>query len=213
MAAGEGAAHAGAPAPTAVLFDIGNVILRFDPQALYIKVLPDPEERRWFLNTVCSLDWHVEHDRGAPMAQTIPALVARFPAYSDAIEAWRDRAAEMLPALIAPTVEAIEALDAAGAPLFALTNMPAEWVEPITARSPVFSRFRDIVVSAHEGLIKPDPALYRIALDRMGRRADEVLFIDDSAPNIEAARTLGFDVHHFADPAALRPALEARGLL
>jgi HAD superfamily hydrolase (TIGR01509 family) len=195
------------------LFDIGNVIVRFDPNALYTKILPDPEERQWFLTRVCSMAWHVEHDRGAAMAQTIPALVARHPQYRDAIEAWRERAPEMLPNLIAPSVEAIEALHAAGVPLFALTNMPAEWVSLITGMSPAFAYFRDIVVSAHEGIIKPDPRLYRLALDRMGQRADEVLFIDDSPPNIDAARSLGFDVHLFDDPAALRPALEARGLL
>jgi 2-haloacid dehalogenase/putative hydrolase of the HAD superfamily len=199
--------------PAAVLFDIGNVIVRFDPHALYSKILHDPEERKRFLTHVCSMAWHVEHDRGAAMSQTIPALVAAHPQYRDAIEAWRDRAAEMLPEVIGPSVEAIEALHAAGVPLFALTNMPAEWVSLITGMSPAFVRFRDIVVSAHEGLIKPDPRLYRIALDRMGLRADEVLFIDDSPPNIDAARTLGFDVHLFDDPAALRPALEARGLL
>jgi HAD superfamily hydrolase (TIGR01509 family) len=202
-----------ASTPAVVLFDIGNVIVRFDPNALYSKILPDPEERQWFLTEVCSMAWHVEHDRGVAMAETIPALVARHPRYRDAIEAWRDRAAEMLPSLIDPSVEAIDALDAAGVPLFALTNMPAEWVSLITGMSPAFARFRDIVVSAHEGVIKPDPQLYRIALDRMGRRADEVLFIDDSPPNIDAARTMGFDVHLFEDPAALRPALESRGLL
>jgi HAD superfamily hydrolase (TIGR01509 family) len=91
--------------------------------------------------------------------------------------------------------------------------MPAEWVSLITGMSLAFTRFRDIVVSAHEGVIKPDPRLYHIALDRMGLRADQILFIDDSPPNIDAARTLGFDAHLFDDPAALRPALEARGLL
>jgi len=210
MTAGE---VSGASTPTVVLFDIGNVIVRFDPHALYCKVLPDPEERQWFLSHVCSMEWHVEHDRGAAMADTIPALVARHPHYRDAIEAWRDRAPEMLPGLIAPSVEAIEALYAAGVPLFALTNMPAEWISMVTDMSPAFVRFRDIVVSAHEGVIKPDPRLYRIALDRMGRRADEVLFVDDSPPNIDAARALGFDVHLFEDPAALRPALAARQLL
>jgi len=202
-----------APKPTAVLFDIGNVIVRFDPHALYSKILPDAEERQWFLTHVCSMAWHVEHDRGAAMAETIPTLVARYPSYRDAIEAWRDRAPEMLHSLIDPSIQAIEALAASGVPLFALTNMPAEWVSLITGMSPVFAHFRDIVVSAHEGAIKPDPRLYRIALDRMGLGADEVLFIDDSPPNIDAARALGFDVHLFDDPAALRPALQARGLL
>jgi 2-haloacid dehalogenase/putative hydrolase of the HAD superfamily len=206
-------AGAAGASPTVVLFDIGNVIVRFDPRALYVKILPDAEEREWFLSNVCSTAWHVEHDRGARMDETIPALVARFPNYREAIEAWRDRAREILPDVIAPSVAAIDALHARGVPLFALTNMPAEWAPMITAMSPAFVRFRDIVVSTHEGLIKPDPRLYRIALDRMGRRADEVLFIDDSPANIDAARDLGFDVHLFDDPAALRPALEARGLL
>jgi len=204
---------AAASRPAAVLFDIGNVIVRFDPRALYTKILTDPEERDWFLREVCSMAWHVEHDRGAAMAQTIPALVARHPRYRDAIEAWRDRASEMLPSLIKPSVDAIEALHASRVPLFALTNMPAEWVAMITAMSPAFAYFRDIVVSAHEGLIKPDPRLYRIALNRMGLQAAEVLFIDDSPANIDAARELGFDVHLFDNPAALRPALVARGLL
>jgi HAD superfamily hydrolase (TIGR01509 family) len=91
--------------------------------------------------------------------------------------------------------------------------MPAEWVAMITAMSRAFAYFRDIVVSAHEGLIKPDPRLYRIAMNRMGLQAAEVLFIDDSPANIDAARELGFDVHLFDNPAALRPALVARGLL
>jgi len=198
---------------TTVLFDIGNVIVRFDPYALYSQILPDIEERQWFLTHVCSMAWHVEHDRGAAMAETIPALIARYPQYRDAIEAWRGRAAEMLPEVIAPSVETIQELAALGVPLFALTNMPAEWVSLITGMSPAFAHFRDIVVSAHEGVIKPDPRLYRIALDRIGRPADEVLFIDDSPPNIDAARAIGFDVHLFDDPAALRPALEARWLL
>jgi 2-haloacid dehalogenase/putative hydrolase of the HAD superfamily len=209
----DGSTGAAGAKPTAVLFDIGNVIVRFDPLALYVKLLPDAEEREWFLANVCSTAWHVEHDRGARMDETIPALVARFPHYREAIEAWRDRAREILPDVIAPSVAAIEALHAKGVPLFALTNMPAEWISMVAAMSPAFARFRDIVVSAQEGLIKPDPRLYRIALDRMGRRADEVLFIDDSPANIDAARDLGFDVHLFDDPAALRPALEARGLL
>lgn len=92
---------------TTVLFDIGNVIVRFDPHALYSQILPDAEERQWFLTHVCSMAWHVEHDRGAAMAETIPALIARYPQYRDAIEAWRGRAAEMLPEVIAPSVETI----------------------------------------------------------------------------------------------------------
>ena len=199
--------------PTGVLFDVGNVIVRFEPRALYSKLFPDPAECDRFLAEVCTQAWHIEHDRGAAMADTIPALVARFPHHEEAIRAWRDRAAEMLPEVIVPTVEVIEALAARGVPLFAITNMPAEWLAPITAMSPAFRHFRDIVVSAHHRVIKPDPALFHIACARSGMAPSELLLVDDSAANIDAARALGFDTHLFHDPAALRPALQARGLL
>lgn len=199
--------------PRAVLFDVGNVIVRFDPRALYDKIFPDAQARDRFLAEVCTTAWHVEHDRGAAMAETIPALVAQFPHHEHAITAWRDRAAEMLPEVVPQSVEVIEALHARAVPLYALTNMPAEWVAMITAMSPAFARFKDIVVSAHEGVIKPDPRLYQIACARIGLPAQEIVFVDDSRANIDAARALGFDAILFDDPAALRPALESRGLL
>jgi 2-haloacid dehalogenase/putative hydrolase of the HAD superfamily len=199
--------------PRGVLFDVGNVIVRFDPRALYSKLFPDAVACERFLAQVCTSEWHVEHDRGTPMSQSIPALAARFPEHRAAIHAWRDRAAEMLPEVIERTVAAIEALAARGVPLFAITNMPAEWVEPVTAMSPAFRHFRDIVVSAHHRVIKPDPALFEIACARAGLRPQELLLVDDSPANIEAARALGFHVHLFDDPAALAPALAQRGLL
>jgi 2-haloacid dehalogenase/putative hydrolase of the HAD superfamily len=119
----------------------------------------------------------------------------------------------MLSQLIPESIAAIDDLAARGAPLYAITNMPAEWVSPVTALSPAFAHFRDIVVSAHEGVIKPDRRLFEIACARSGLEPGDFLFIDDSAANIDAAAAMGFHVHRFDDPAALRPALEAHGLL
>jgi len=147
------------------------------------------------------------------MADTIPALIARHPHYANAISAWRDRAGEMLSEIVAESVAAIDALAAKGVPLYAITNMPAEWIGPVTALSPAFKHFKDIVVSAHERTIKPDRRLFEITCERSGLAPGDFFFIDDSAPNIETARTMGFHAHLFDDPAALRPALEACGLL
>ena len=198
---------------TVVLFDVGNVIVRWDPRTLYAKIFPEPEARDRFLAQVCTMAWHTEHDRGRPMSEGVAALVAQHPDQADAIRAWEDRWFEMISGPIPETTQAIEDLHARGVPLYGLTNMSAETVAGTLALSPAFARLRDIVVSGVEGVIKPDRRIYEIARDRIGRPPEEILFIDDSPANIEAARAFGMDTHLFVDPAALRPALVARGLL
>jgi len=199
--------------PKAVLFDVGGVILRWDPRTLYAKFFPDPAERDRFLAEVCTMAWHIEHDRGRPMAEGVALLIPRFPEHAEAIDAWRTRWAEMFSGAIPETVDAIEALAARGVPLYGLTNMPAEIARDVFGMHPAFGRLRDIVVSGDERLIKPDPRLFQVTLGRIGLPAGDILFVDDSAANIAAANALGFRTHRFADPAALRPALEACGLL
>ena len=198
---------------TVVLFDVGNVIVRWDPRTLYAKIFPEPEARDRFLAQVCTMAWHTEHDRGRPMSEGVAALVAQHPDQADAIRAWEDRWFEMISGPIPETTQAIEDLHARGVPLYGLTNMSAETVAGTLALSPAFARLRDIVVSGVEGVIKPDRRIYEIARDRIGRPPEEILVIDDSPANIEAARAFGMDTHLFVDPAALRPALVARGLL
>ena len=199
--------------PTAVLFDVGNVIVRWDPRTLYSKIFPDPAERERFLTDVCTLEWHAEHDRGVLMAENARGLIERHPHHESAIRDWDRRWDEMLSGLIPETVSVMEDLHARGVPLYALTNMPAEKAEGIFAMSPAFGLFKDIVVSAVERVIKPDPRPFAIACERMGRAPEEVVFVDDSAVNIQAARAFGMDAILFDDPAALRPQLERRGLL
>lgn len=197
----------------AVLWDIGNVIVRWDPRTLYSKIFPDPSERDRFLSTVCTMDWHVRHDLGVTFADNRAPLIERFPEHAAHIEAWDDRWWEMFSGAIAETEAAIEALAARGVPQFGLSNMSHEVIEGVKAMSPVFQHLEGVVISAELGLLKPDPGIYNVACARFGRPAGDFLFVDDSGANIEAARALGFDTHHFTDPAALRPALEARGLL
>jgi 2-haloacid dehalogenase/putative hydrolase of the HAD superfamily len=157
--------------------------------------------------------WHTEHDRGATMAQNAARLIDRHPHYAEAIRAWELRWDEMFSGVIAETEAVIEDLHARGVPLYGLTNMPAEKAAGCFAMSPAFARLRDIVVSGREGVVKPDARAFEIACERAGLRPPDLLFVDDSPVNVEAAHRLGFDVHLFDDPAALRPALESRGLL
>jgi 2-haloacid dehalogenase/putative hydrolase of the HAD superfamily len=199
--------------PVAVLFDVGNVIVRWHPRTLYSKILPDPAERDRFLAEVCTMAWHTEHDRGVPMAENARALIARFPQYEEAILAWDRRWDEMFSGVIEETVQVIEDLHAEGVQLYGLTNMPAEKAEAIFAMTPAFQRFDDIVVSAVERVVKPDARAFQIACERAGRTPAEMVFIDDSPANVEAAAALGLDAILFDDPVALRPQLVDRGLL
>ena len=200
-------------APKGVVWDIGNVVVRWDPRTLYSRIFPDPAARDDFLSRICTMAWHAETDRGMAPDENTRALIERFPGHEAEIRAWWDRWDEMFSGVITETEDAIEALARRGVPQFGLTNMsPHAWPD-VRAMSPAFARLADVVVSGDERLIKPDPAIYERLCERAGMAPSELLFVDDSRANIDAAAALGFHVHHFTDPKALRPTLEVYGLL
>ena len=199
--------------PKAVLWDFGNVIVRWDPRTLYQKIFPDPVECDRFLSDVCTLAWHAPTDCGVTFAENCAALSARHPQQEAEIWAWHRRWDEMFSGPIEETEAAIEALHARGVPQYGLSNISHETIDSTLAMSPAFRRLAGFVASGRELVMKPDPAIYRLVCERFGLAPADLLFVDDSAKNIAAAQALGFDVHHFTDPAALRPALEARGLI
>ena len=199
--------------PNAVLWDFGNVIVRWNPRTLYEKIFPDPVECDRFLTQVCTLAWHTPTDCGVTFAENCAALAARHPHHEAEIWAWHRRWDEMFSGAIAETEAAMEALHARGVPQYGLSNISHETLHSTLAMSPAFGRLAGYVASGVERVMKPDPAIYRLCCARFGLAPSDMLFVDDSARNIEAARNLGFDVHHFTDPAALWPALEQRGLV
>lgn len=196
-----------------VLWDVGNVIVRWDPRTLYSKIFPDPAERDRFLGEVCTMAWHSAHDFGVSFADNRRDLLARHPEHREAILAWETRWWEMFSGAIPETEDAIHALADRGAPQVALTNMSHETWEGTFAMSPAFGRLAGKVVSGLDGVAKPDAAIFHLAAERAGLAPEELLFVDDSAGNIRAAEALGFRTHLFADPKTLRPALENVGLL
>jgi HAD superfamily hydrolase (TIGR01509 family) len=200
--------------PRAVLWDVGNVIVRWDPRALYAKIFKEPADIDRFLSHVCTIDWHVEHDKGVGFPENAAPLIERFPEHAAEIRAWDERFDEMLSGPVPETVAVIDALHARGVSQFALTNMPQSKWPVVQAISPAhFALFRDAIVSGDEREIKPGRRIFEIVLERTGLQASDLLFIDDSAANIATADALGFHTHHFTDPAALRAAVERHGLL
>lgn len=196
-----------APRPRAVVFDVGNVLVDWQPDLLYRSLIPDAATRARFLAEVATKDWHFQHDAGRPFAETSAELTAAHPHFAEAIAAWGPRFHEQVAPM--PGMAALVAdLDALGVPLYAITNFSHEfWPRFVADHRPIFDRFAGIVVSGEERLVKPDAAIYRLALDRFGLAAGEALFVDDREDNIAGAAAVGMATHLFTSAAHLRAAL------
>ena len=196
----------------AVVFDLGGVLIHWDPRLLYRKLLPTEAEVEQFLSTVCTLDWDAQQDSGRPLEEGIAKLVARFPDQTLLIEAWRDRFTEMvLP--IRDSIELLRELREREVPLYALSNWGADEFEAIRHLFPFLKWFAGIVISGRVGLVKPGPEIFGLLVREHGLNPAEVAFIDDQPPNVEAARQLGFQSILYSSPADLRTELVGLGLL
>lgn len=199
---------------TTVVFDIGNVLIEWNPEHLYSKLIPNKTDRKTFLDTVCTMEWNLQQDLGRPWSEAVALLCACFPEKSALIEAYHTRWHEMVPGAISESVEILERLKSAGVPLYAITNFSREKFDETLERFPFLNTsFQDIVVSGDEKLAKPDPTIYQTLFQRNALEAERCLFIDDSLPNVLAARDLGMSAHHFKEAAALKSELMELGLL
>ncbi len=197
-----------------VLFDLGNVILDWQPIRLYRQVFDSKAEAHAFCRNVCTLEWHTAHDRGISFADNAKPLIARHPHYHNEINLWRTGWLDMFEGYVPGMPELVERLHESGAPLYGLSNLPQEIAEETFDAYPVIHRLRDVVVSGAERVVKPDPKIYQIALRRMGNPPPEsVLFIDDRAENIAAADRLGFATHLFKGADGLQARLTALALI
>jgi len=186
-----------------VVFDLGGVLIDWNPRYLYQKLLPADEVER-FIQEVVPFDWNVQMDAGKPFAEAIAERVSAYPRHEALLRAYFDRWAEMLGGAIQGTVEILEELDGAGVPLFGLTNWSAETFHHAEARFEFLARFKDIVVSGREQIKKPNLEIYARLLERNGLSATQGLFIDDTVPNVHAANEVGMTGIHFQNPKQLR---------
>ena len=197
----------------AVVFDVGRVLVQWDMRHLFGKLIEDRQELDWFLQNVVTTEWHFQADAGRALADMVAERKREFPDHSEHLDAYATRFNETIPGPVPGSYEIVRELAARDVPLFAITNFGAEFWAGFRPTQPVFDHFRDVVVSGEEKLHKPDPAIYRLALNRFGLAEGEGLFVDDSLPNVEAARANGFGAHHFTDAPTLRAELVALGLL
>jgi 2-haloacid dehalogenase len=199
--------------PDTVVFDLGGVLIDWDPRHLYRQLFTDQDEMERFLATVCTLEWHHRFDAGRPIAEGVAELVERHPDHEPMIRAYAERWQGMFAGEVPGSVAVLEELDDGGVRLFAITNWPAETFPEARERFRFLARFDGIVVSGVEGVTKPDPRLFRVLVDRHGVDPAASLFVDDAPVNVEGASALGFRTERFTDAAALRDRLVRERLL
>ena len=200
--------------PAAVVFDLGGVLIDWNPRYLYRRLFGgDTAAMEHFLTHVCSPAWNHRQDAGRSFADGCAELVREFPDARPLIEAWRERFDETLGGPIAGTVEILAALRERRVPLYALSNWWAETFPIARARFDFLGWFDGIVISGEFGAAKPDPRIFAHLLETYGLRADATVFIDDVAANVAAAAAAGMQTILFTDPAALRASLRELDLL
>ncbi len=191
-----------------IIFDFGNVLLEWNPRYVYRRFFPDdPDGIERFLEEVKFMEWNLLQDKGRPFVEGVTSLSKEFPHYSHLIQAFHDHWVESLGDSIDGTIEIMKELKQAGYPLYGLSNWSAETFPYARQKHDFFDLFDDMVISGEVGHVKPHPEIFQILLDRIGRHAEECLFIDDSLANIEQAQNMGFATVHFQSPEQLKDAL------
>ena len=197
-----------------VIFDLGGVLLDWNPRHLYCTLFAgDEAAMEHFLATICNSEWNRQQDAGRLVAEGCALLKAEHPDKADLIDAYYARHLDMIPNAIDGTVAILAELRERGTKLYFLSNYSAETYPLALGRFDFLSWFIGGIVSGEHGVIKPDPAIYRLLIDRHDIDPHRAIFIDDVAANAEAARPFGIHPIHFTSPDALRAELVRLALL
>lgn len=197
---------------TTIVFDFGGVVIGWDPRRVYRRFQKTDEEITRFFDEVDFHAWNLEQDRGRPWAEAVSGLSTRFPHHEKLIRAYDEHWEDSITGPIDETVGIVRRLKAAGYRLVGLTNWSADKFALTRSRYEIFRLFDEIIVSGEVGLVKPEKKIFELMLQRIGRRAEECLFIDDSPTNVDAAASMGFSTIHFQSPTQLDEELKRRGI-
>lgn len=199
---------------TAIIFDFGNVLIEWNPQHVYNRYFPnDPESMERFFKEVDFMGWNALQDKGRSFKEGVADISARFPQYAHLFQAYHDHWQDSIGAAQWGTVEIMKRLKQKGYPLYGLSNWSNETFPYARAKFDFLDLLDDMVISGYVGHVKPEPEIYHILLEKIGRPAEECLFIDDALPNIQQANTIGFTTLHFRSSEQLKTDLERMGIL
>jgi 2-haloacid dehalogenase len=196
----------------AMVFDVGGVLLDWDPERIYEELIPEPGERRRFLAEIVTSEWNRRQDGGRTFAEGVRELAERHPEHAELIAAYHHNWVRSLGPEISGTVALLRELKAAGMPLYGLTNFSAEtWPSALEA-FPVLGELDGVVVSGMERTLKPEARIYRLLTDRFELDPATVFFTDDTPANVDGAVAAGWRAVVFQDAEALRRDLREHGL-
>jgi 2-haloacid dehalogenase len=195
-----------------VVFDIGNVLVEWEPRHLYRKIFTDPAQADWFVSNICTLEWNLQQDKGRSWADGVAELAAQHPEWAKEIALYDSRWLETVVGPIAQSMAAFAALKARGRPVFGLSNISLDKFEIAADAYPMLRQFDGLLRSAEVGLLKPDLAIYQAFLSRFSLRASDCLFIDDSVANIASAQAIGMATIHFTHATDLQSELASYGV-
>jgi 2-haloacid dehalogenase len=197
----------------AIIFDFGGVLLEWDPHALYRRFINQPQQIDQFLAEVGFATWNAEQDRGRPFAEGVAELSSQFPHRAQLIRAYYDHWEDSIVGSIPGSVVILRRLKQAGYPLYGLSNWSAETFPRARKKYAFFDLLDDIIISGDVKMIKPDPAIFNLLLNKIRYPAYNCLLIDDSQPNILIAKSLGFNTIQFKSPEQLESELQRYHLL
>ncbi|MBW8640125.1 HAD family phosphatase [Hoeflea sp. WL0058] len=195
-----------------IVFDIGKVLLHYDPHIPFSRIIPDETERQWFFDNVCTHDWNIEQDRGRSWEEAEAHLIAEHPDHEERIRAFRLNWHEMVPHAYDDSVDVMRSLMSNGYDVTMLTNFASDTFREAQERFTFLKEPRGVTVSGDIGLIKPDVAIYESHVENFDLDPANSLFIDDSHPNVEGARAAGWKAIHFKSAPDLLAELEKYGV-
>ena len=195
-----------------IIFDFGAVLVDWNPHYVYDPYFGDRQKADWFIENICTAAWNKELDGGKPFSQGVAELSAQYPEWAKELALYHRDLKKMMGGPIPGMYELVADLKKAGYGIYGLTNWASETFYTIVDDYPVFGLLDGMVVSGDVRLLKPDAAIFRCLLDKYGLKADESIFIDDNAENVEGAVAAGVEAHRFVDAGELRRWLVARGI-
>ena len=198
----------------AIIFDFGNVLVEWNPRHVYRRYFPnDDEGMERFLHEVSFMDWNAQQDKGRTFAEGVAELSEQFPHHAELIQAYHDNWQDSIGEAYYGTIELLKRLKTAGYPIYGLSNWSAETFPFAREKYDFFNLLDDIVISGEVGSIKPEPEIFEILLENIGKPANQCRFIDDAPLNIEQARRMGFAAIRFESAEQLERELKHLDLL